>query len=166
MNLDVRPLSVNDPRTMSTPSVTSQLTQRRWLRMRVLILAVGLGYLCLPVQPVASAQQKSLRTKQVPTSCEQTSLFRDEVAVAARKVSDAQVILIARRGTGEHSRGLSRRRLSSMQAMFRDWSGLETVGAEGEPVSGLGRVEVYVAGRHFRVFLFARGKFVPDCTGI
>ncbi len=106
------------------------------------------------------------RPQERPTNCEDTGLFRDEVTLAAREVTDAQVILIAKLGTGERARSLSKRRLDRLGGMFRSWSGLATVRAEGERVLGLGRIEVYVAGRLYRVFLFERGAYRPDCTGI
>jgi hypothetical protein len=137
-------------------------------------LAVGPLLVLLFASTVSGvATGQSPRTQNVPrhpierpTNCEDTGLFRDEVVVAAREAPEADVILIARLGTGERSRTLSQRRLKALASMFRSWSGLATVVAEGEAVGGLGRVEAYVAGRRYRVFVYARGAHRPDCTGI
>ena len=104
--------------------------------------------------------------RELPTNCEATSFARDEIVVAAREGKNSDVILIARRGRGEQSRSLSNRRLALLSYNLRDFGVTRLVTAEGDRTGGLGRIEVYLEGRLFRVFLFKRNTVSADCRGI
>ena len=100
------------------------------------------------------------------TFCEHTK--SDLLSVARAAGAGDTIIIIARRGEGESSRAIVRRRLSGL----RDY--LETIGqiqpkrvitAEGERVRGLGRVEIYVGGKLHTVFSLKRNKdFWRGCS--
>jgi hypothetical protein len=82
---------------------------------------------------------------------------------------DGVVIAIARLGTGEVSKGLSRRRLENVRVYLRDQGLSEErlIVAEGEKLKGYGRVEMYVAGKLIKSLLANRNKdLCVDCCDI
>jgi hypothetical protein len=109
--------------------------------------------------------------KPTPNNCEQHSASLDLVREEALRGSakDGVVIAIARLGTGESSRELSRRRLENVRAYLRGQgiSGNRLVAAEGEKVNGYGRVEMYVAGKLMETLYASRNKdLCVDCCDI
>jgi hypothetical protein len=78
------------------------------------------------------------------------------------------IIAIARRGKNEGSQVLSRRRLHNLRTYLVEFlkRNSETiVTAEGDPVAGLGRIEVYVSGKLAEIFEMRRNEdfFVGSC---
>jgi hypothetical protein len=108
--------------------------------------------------------------KTSPENCEQNSADLDNMRSVAEGGSgkDSLVIAIARLGNGETSRELNRRRLHNLRVHWGDY-GLPAerlVFAEGERVNGYGRIEIYVSGKLFDIFLVERGRdFCVDCCG-
>lgn len=76
---------------------------------------------------------------------------------------DITVIAIARLGGGEMSRELNRRRLYTVRSYLRTRGLLpeRLVMAEGERVSGYGRVDFYVGGQLFAALVADRCKDLP-----
>lgn len=71
------------------------------------------------------------------------------------------IIAVARLGDGERRRMLNHRRLHNLRTYlerFHKRARATIVTAEGERVTGSGRVEVYVGGRLFYVFDIDRGE--------
>jgi hypothetical protein len=90
---------------------------------------------------------------------ETTSHYLDLIAKSAAR--DKSIIMVARLGDGESSRGIIRRRLSALRDYFvntRRIAESSVIAAEGERVRGLGQVEVYVGGRLFVVFRMRRNR--------
>ena len=78
------------------------------------------------------------------------------------------LVLIARLGRGETNRKLNLRRLHNVRARieFRYIDPKKFVIAEGEKVSGLGRVEVYAGGKLIEVFPVNRNRDIcVECCG-
>ena len=125
-----------------------------------LCLVIGAFSVCLAQNP----------NKTAPENCEQNSASLDNMRYVAQEGSDRNslVIAIARLGNGETSRELNRRRLHYLRVHWGDY-GLPAgrlILAEGERVNGYGRVEIYVSGKLFDVFLMERGRdFCVDCCG-
>ena len=74
---------------------------------------------------------------------------------------DKLIFLIARLGTFEQSRTLSRRRLRTALEYLkntRDLPAKRLVSARGERASGEGRIEVYLDNDLFMIVLFKRNK--------
>lgn len=101
---------------------------------------------------------------RLPDNCEGNSARLDVIrnkSIAAGK--NKITIAIARLGTGEQSRELNRRRLYTVRA-YLTAMGLPSqklVVAEGEPVKGYGRIEVYINGELFDVLAAERCKDLP-----
>lgn len=90
---------------------------------------------------------------------ETTSHYLDVIAKSA--AGDQSIIMIARLGDGESSRGVIRRRLSALRDYFVRTRGIaegNVITAEGERVRGLGRVEIYVGGKLSVVFGMRRNR--------
>lgn len=94
------------------------------------------------------------QVEKKPTNCE----FNISILTGAHRIAgdDGLVIMIARLGTGETRQELNRRRLHNARTFlieFGQRSPQTIVTAEGEPVDGYGRVELYVSGRLFHVLM-------------
>lgn len=67
--------------------------------------------------------------------------------------ADTIIIAVAHLGDGERNRELNRRRLHNVRAYLTTFAWKRpratVVTAEGEPVKGVGRVEIYVRGWHW-----------------
>lgn len=90
-----------------------------------------------------------------------------ELDLLAQRAGESKlIIMIARRGSKESSRSVSRVRLSTASGFLRSVRGVEKrriVIGEGERVNGEGRIEVYLDGKLFMVFVFRRNKgFAPE----
>lgn len=110
------------------------------------------------------------RTKPLPpaiyngNSNEDAKLGLDDTAATAGE--NKLIIMIARLGNKESSRNLSRRRLQTARDYLkytRSIAEQRIVTAEGEPVNGQGRVEVYIGGNLHMIFMMGRNKnFAPE----
>jgi hypothetical protein len=107
----------------------------------------------------------------IRSNCEEHSASLDFVRQEALSDvgKDGVIIAIARLGTGESSRALNRRRLSNVSVNLRDhgFSVKRLIVAQGERVSGYGRVELYVAGNLSQTLYAVRHKdLCVDCCDI
>lgn len=82
-----------------------------------------------------------------PTTCEVTKAYLNDAAGRASDLEGTHLIVVARPGSGETSPRLNRERLKIVMVYLKRYPELKVVGAEGESVKGLGRVEVYVGGK-------------------
>ncbi len=133
---------------------------------RSAFLAALFFTLCLtPTVPSISAQERTeqnatryAQTDPKPTNCE------NHIAVLEAAHHDAGkeglIIVIARRGNNENRLGLNRRRLYNARAYLTEYLRLRApetiITAEGEPVNGYGRIELYVGGRLYYVLALRR----------
>ena len=89
-----------------------------------------------------------------PTNCE----FNISVLTGAHRAAGEAglVIMIARLGSGEGRRGLNHRRLHNARTFLVEFGHRNPqtiVTAEGQPVDGYGRVELYAGGKLFHVLM-------------
>lgn len=104
-----------------------------------------------------------------PTNCETNRVRLESYAESFVKTAkdDAVIIAIARLGTGERARELNRVRLYIVRAtLVQDLKLAEkqVVTAEGSPVSGYGRIDIYMNGKLMDALLVRRGKALcADC---
>lgn len=104
-----------------------------------------------------------------PTNCETNHVRLDSYAKYFTRVANdgGVIIAIARLGTGERSRELNRSRLYIVRATLVEDLKLrekDVVMAEGPPVNGYGRVEIYVQGKLVDALLVKRGMALcTDC---
>jgi len=99
--------------------------------------------------------------------CEGAMARLDFIAIAAEKSGeDETVIIIARLGSGESSRGLIAGRLRQVaDYLSRRLPRDRVVTAEGARVRGLGQLEFYVAGKLHSVFRLRRNRdLVKGCA--
>lgn len=98
------------------------------------------------------------RTSAEPTNCENHIAVLE--AAHDETGRDGLLIIIARRGVSEDRRDLNHRRLYNARAYLTDYLNVRApekiVTAEGEPVNGYGRIELYVGGRLFYVLGLSR----------
>ena len=92
--------------------------------------------------------------------CEGVMMRLDFIAIAAEGAGKEQtVIIIARLGTGETSRGLGGRRLrQAADYLNRRISVERVITGVGERARGLGRLEFYVGGRLHSIFKVKRNR--------
>jgi len=93
------------------------------------------------------------------THCETTKAELD--LLAERAPQDTVIIIIARLGTGEYSRGLNQRRLKIVREYLEMTRGIpqdRLIAAEGQRVRGLGQIDLYVGGKLFLRFTLNRNK--------
>ena len=91
-------------------------------------------------------------------NCESNKSLWDSVAIDA---NDDLIILIARAGDGEAARRVNRRRLHNIYTYLTYIRGIpkeRVVKAEGERVSGRGRIDVYLRGEMHMVFTVGRNE--------
>jgi hypothetical protein len=105
-----------------------------------------------------------------PTDCESNRLRLEGYAkhfVNAANGEGRVIIAVSRLGTGEQSRALNRIRLYVVRATLIEELKLreqDVVTAEGPPVNGYGRVEIYMGGRLMDALLVNLGKALcADC---
>lgn len=96
-----------------------------------------------------------------PVDCEWATLYMEDAMVRAHE-SESYLIVIARLGDGERSRGLNTRRVNAVRAFLgrSSRSRLKSVVAEGERAKGYGRLEIYVGGKPLFVLPLRRNKSV------
>jgi hypothetical protein len=104
--------------------------------------------------PSRSVDSAPIGMEAKPTNCEFHVATLDAAHDQAGK--DGLVIVIARLGDGERRDDLNRRRLHNVRTYLKDFdhrSPHTIITAEGERVSGYGRVELYVGGKLFYVLM-------------
>lgn len=99
-------------------------------------------------------------------NCESNKAWFDYIAVNSR--DDETIIIIAKLGSGEKSREYNRRRLHNLRTYLtyiRKLPKEKIVTAEGERVSGRGRLEVYLRGKQVIVFTLGHNQDLAggDC---
>ena len=92
------------------------------------------------------------RIPDAPLNCEMNMLYMDMLSqmVPEQTRNGGVLVAVARLGAGEKWRESNRRRLYNVREYIKDRTGIgagKIVVAEGERVSGLGRVEFYLGGR-------------------
>ena len=95
-----------------------------------------------------------------PTNCESTKAEFDLIAQTANE-RNSNVIAIARLGKGERSASINRLRLRQLRewlVQVRGYTPGRVITAEGERVSGLGQVEIYINGKPFIIYHLKRNK--------
>lgn len=108
------------------------------------------------------AQKEEARYVVADVDCnddEHAKAILDDAGIEAK--IDETIFIIARLGTGESSRTLSRRRLYAPMHYLIETRGIskdKIVPAEGERVKGPGRVEIYVGGKLFALFKMKRHR--------
>jgi hypothetical protein len=133
--------------------------------MRVLLYSLGVGLLLATITSVSIAQNPSAPSNvQLPKiilgTCEDNISFLSNAHHLAG--ADGTIIAIARLGEGEGNRELIRRRLHNTREYLTQFGWHRepktVVTAEGEPVVGYGRVELYVRGVLFAVLEVKRNQ--------
>lgn len=122
-------------------------------RLAVILLLVGFSIVDAQ-KKISSGTIPPTQVEKTPTNCE----FNISILTGAHRMAgdDGLIIMIARLGTGETRRELSRRRLHNARTFLTEFGqrGAQTiVTAEGDPVGGYGRVELYVGGKLFHVLM-------------
>ena len=141
-----------------------------WARLSQIII------LLIAVSITAFSQEQSENSKHFDDSdsrlinCEQYSADIDRMrGIFSELIGKSDyLILVARLGRGEKNRALNRRRLHNVSERLKA-AGIEAkkvVVAEGERVSGLGRIEVYAGGRMVESLRVMRNQDIcVECCG-
>jgi len=132
--------------------------------MKVLHIALAASLLLIGSVAVAVQQKVDSGTAQLsqmaatPSNCEENISILGAATQAVDK--DGLLIVIARLGDGEQSRELNRRRLHNVRTYLSEYvhaRAPETIiTAQGDRVSGHGRIELYVGGKLFHVLTISR----------
>jgi len=96
-------------------------------------------------------------------------MLLDFVVVADREGDKNQsIIIVARRGRGERSNTLIKRRLRQVSDyLARKVPKAKIIATQGAPLNGLGRLEFYVAGRLHTVIKIKRNRdLVTGCPPV
>ena len=119
-----------------------------------------------------NAQNRNLIPRTLPiTVGTSTETWKSEIGYLSQSLTqDEVVILVARLGNKEASSSLNRQRLQVARTYLHVSRGLEpplrennVVVAQGARIRGDGRIEAYVRGKLFMVFVFKRNKnFAPE----
>jgi hypothetical protein len=130
--------------------------------MKVLFLLLGLALMPNPiggVQPDPKAKNQE-QSKAILADCEFNAAFLDFIHDLTK--DGGLIIVIGRLGDGETSRSLNQRRLQMVRQYLTNnpWKKPResVILAEGERVSGLGRVEFYFEGKLERALLVKRQR--------
>lgn len=129
--------------------------------VRLKILLFVMLWMPLTAGTVTQSQSNESLTLQPPDNCEGNSRRLDFIRNESQTMGEGKVtIAIARLGKGEQSQEINRRRLYTIRAYLTamELPSRRLVTAEGERVSGNGRVEVYVGGKLVDVLAAERGK--------
>jgi hypothetical protein len=129
------------------------------LCLAFIVLLRAAGSLAVEVRPVVQsslAQGPHIEAK--PTNCETHIAILDIADQDAGR--DGLIIIIGRLGDGERSRELNQHRLHSARAYLTEYRAVRSpatiVIAEGERVTGYGRIELYIGGKLHTVFAIRR----------
>jgi hypothetical protein len=119
-----------------------------------------------------NAQNRNLVPRTLPiTVGTDTETWKSEIGYLSQSLTqDEIVILVARLGNKETSSSLNRQRLRVARTYLHVSRGFEPplredniVVAQGARVRGDGRMEAYVRGKLFMVFIFKRNQnFAPE----
>jgi hypothetical protein len=124
------------------------------------IALVVLILCCLSGNHIAAQQPKAADPIIINGNNNETT--KAEWDLLAERVVDSQLIVaIARLGKGESSSILNRRRLHTMRNYLETTRAIpkhRIITAVGEPVRGVGRIEVYLCDKLFRVFTLERNR--------
>ena len=115
----------------------------------------------LMVVLLISSSAIAFAQKSVSNYCEEHSAFLDVISQKALvgEGKDGVVIAIARLGSGESSKELSRRRLENVRVyLLNRLPEGKLIIATGERVNELGRVEMYLGGKLVETLLANRNK--------
>lgn len=114
-----------------------------------------------PLRPIVIGEERGTDG----TNCEETMAVLDLIAQDAE--GEGKIIMIARLGRGESSGNLARLRVRGLRHYLHTRRGVaqgKLLTAQGERVSRLGQVEIYVGGRLHTVFHLKRNReFLGDC---
>lgn len=139
----------------------------RYAKLKFLLLTLFAFCWALSSYVYAQSVQPLAPHVAVGVDCydeEHTKALLDYAVIEAGK--DKTIILIARLGTGEHSRKLIWLRLRIASEYLMETRGVSkdrVVTAEGERVRDLGHVEIYVGGRLHVLFKMKRNKGFGGC---
>jgi len=132
--------------------------------MRLKKLVIVMLWMALGLGAVAQSQSSESLTLQTPDNCEGNSRRLDVIRNKSQAMGEGKVtIAIARLGKGERSQEINRRRLYTIRAYLTamELPSQKLVTAEGERVSGYGRIEVYISGELVDVFAVEPCKDLP-----
>lgn len=139
----------------------ARLIRALGFRLNMFIL---LTLLLVPSSFGAFVQYQSTK----PANCESDIAILD---LASRRAGEnGLIIAIAGLGDGESQRSVNLRRLHNVRVYLTEWNGRRNpktvVIAEGERVSGYGRIELYVGGELLQVLLVRPNGdlIVGSCT--
>jgi hypothetical protein len=128
--------------------------------MRTIVVLL-IGTLFLVSVPTVDAQLNAKATEQsniILGDCETNVAVLD--LVYALGENNGLTIVIARSGDGEKQKSLNQRRLKVVRQYLTEkgWNKPKEslILAEGEPTTGLGRLEFYVSGRLVKTLLIRR----------
>lgn len=129
----------------------------------LLLLAFAVAAQEQKLEPV----KEGFGVSERPLNCETTLVLMENIRRLIQAGTDKRsvLILIARRGNGEKSQTLNRRRLANVRRGLEYTLGIvkPIVVAEGERVNGFGRVEVYLDGKFIGVLLARRNSAIIKC---
>jgi hypothetical protein len=108
---------------------------RLWVFPLIVALLIGV-----------QASQRPAFTRDKPINCEDLLALLDIAIIDWQQLKGTDLILIVRRGTGERDTRLSRTRMNYVEPYLKSKK-VQYVLAEGRPVQGFGRMEIYVGGR-------------------
>jgi len=131
---------------------TSSMNALCWVLSIAFVLMASC--VCSGQEKLKSGILPSSQIETKPTNCE----FNISVLTGVHREAgeNSLVIMIARLGKGEQRRELSRRRLHNARTFltaFGHRNPNTIVTAEGDPVDGYGRVELYAGGKLFHVLM-------------
>jgi hypothetical protein len=125
---------------------TDKLT-RRGLIMLIVLLPVATGAGASSVEEgVANHGLQQVIKRDKPINCEDLLATLDIAIVEWLELKGTHFIMIARRGTGEQDPKLIRARFDYVEDYLKRKK-VQYLFAEGSPVEGYGRIEIYVGGR-------------------
>ena len=138
------------------------------------VIFTFLFVLCVGIN--ISAQEQGIKLEDIASydkrliNCEQYSADIDRMTQDFSELIGKSdfIVLVARLGKGETNRRFNQRRLHNIREriLARGIDPKKFVIAEGEKVSGLGRVEVYAGGKLIEVFPVPRNRDVcVECCG-
>ena len=123
---------------------------RNWLAGLMLLVALppvatGAGPLS-GQQSVTKPGSQQIIKRDKPINCEDLLAMLDIAIVDWLDLKGTHFIVIARRGTGERDPKLIRARFDYIEDYLKR-KRVDYVFAEGTPVAGYGRIEIYIGGR-------------------
>jgi hypothetical protein len=128
------------------------------LCLAFVVVLTAVGSLTLALPPTNPSQARCPRIESRPTNCENHIAILDVAHQDAGQ--SGLIIMIGRLGDGERNRQLNQHRLHSARAYLTEYHGVRSpetiVIAEGERVTGCGRIELYIGGKLHTAFAIRR----------